>query len=276
MDDAGQDTVVGPDASAAPPAVRAEVRSRRKQIWWLLLAGMVAAWLASWSLAEFHEEIGEVDSIGLDLRIQAMVHAHASPGMTRVMEALSFVGSPQFLVPLVAVIAALMWWRKWRRQSLLLMSSLVGAAVLDAVLKLHFKRVRPDVTWALAHEHSYSFPSGHSVEAVVLYGTLLYLCLRRAQNVWVRVVMVVTAFAMAIGIGISRIYLGVHYPSDVLAGYACGCIWLAALVGTDWWVRRPLKTKECPSLRNDHLVTVSAGDTPRGQRDDERGRRSVR
>ena len=114
---------------------------------------------------------------------------------------------------------------------------MVGAVILIGVLKLYFHRARPDVSWALAEEHSFSFPSGHSIVAVVLYGSLVYLGFPLLRQMWQRVVVSVVAVGMIAGIGLSRIYLGVHYPSDVAAGYLVGCAWLTTVMVAEWGVR---------------------------------------
>src|ERR1022692_2626504 len=91
---------------------------------------------------------------------------------------------------------------------------MAGAGALTAVLKLYFRRVRPDLPWAFVHEPSYSFPSGHSVLAVAVYGSLIFLGMRHLARTWERMAVCVVAGTSILGIGISRIYLGVHYPSD--------------------------------------------------------------
>lgn len=204
----------------------------------LLLVGLVGTGLMMLTLAEIHEEILEPDSVQREGHIQDEIHEETSSGMTRVMFALTWIGSPQILVPAIPVFAALLWWRRLHHAAILLLVSTAGAGVLSLALKLHFRRVRPDVPWALAHELTFSFPSGHSVFAVVLYGTLVYLGMRHLPRVWERVGIVIAALALVFGIGYSRIYLGVHYPSDVAAGYLVGTVWLIAVMGSDWYVRR--------------------------------------
>jgi undecaprenyl-diphosphatase len=204
-------------------------------------AGLAASLVVLLLLAEFHEEIVKPLVEGWDHGVQAWVHAHASATLTPVMKALTEIGAPRTIYPLCALIFGLLWWRGQRREAGLLASSMVGSEVLVGALKLHFKRARPDVPWRWGHEHSYSFPSGHSVMAVVLYGTLLYLGLRWLDHWWARVLACVFALGMALSIGYSRIYLGAHWPSDVLAGYLCGCVWLGTLVLADVGVRGELR-----------------------------------
>lgn len=218
------------------------IRNFKAQTWKVigavLLVGIVAAGIIMTTLAEIHEEIAEQHEMHLDSGIQDEVHEDATPGLTMVAFALSWIGSPGVMVPVVPLLAALLWWKQLRHQAIVLLITTGGAEVLSLLLKLHFRRVRPDLPWAFAHEPTFSFPSGHSVFAVVLYGTLLYLGLRHLRRVRERVAVSVAALALILGIGYSRIYLGVHYPSDVAAGYFVGTVWLLAVMAADWYVRR--------------------------------------
>src|SRR6185312_8842941 len=107
-----------------------------------------------------------------DERLQEDIHNDASPGLTRYAFALSLIGSPKVLTPMILLFAALLWWRELRNASIVWLIATGGAGVLVLLLKLHFRRVRPDLPWAFAHEPTFSFPSGHSVLAVAVYGTL--------------------------------------------------------------------------------------------------------
>src|SRR5450631_2827737 len=176
----------------------------------LLVGSLVLTGGLMLGLAEFHEEILEPDSVRMDGHIQSEVHEDTSPGLTRVMFGLSEIGSPQVLVPVAAVMAAVLWWRRMRHAAVVWLIAMSGAGVLVTVLKLHFQRVRPDLPWAFVHEPSFSFPSGHSVFAVVVYGMLIYIGVRRLPRYWERLVALVVAVALILGIGYSRIYLGVH------------------------------------------------------------------
>jgi undecaprenyl-diphosphatase len=129
-----------------------------------------------------------------------------------------------------------MWWWKRRDNAVLVAAAALGGVALDEVMKLHFKRLRPEVPWAFVHEHSFSFPSGHSVLAMAMYGVIVYKTYDKLRSVWARAALMAGALLMVLGIGVSRVYLGVHYPSDVVGGYFVGAVWLAAVIGSDWWV----------------------------------------
>jgi undecaprenyl-diphosphatase len=203
----------------------------------LLLVGLFASGAMMLTLAEVHEHLGGRHMEHWDERIQDHVHGDTTPRMTQLMFALTRIGSPQVLTPAIPVFAALLWLRRLRRAALVWLIATGGAAALVTLLKLHFRRIRPDLPWAFVHEPSFSFPSGHSVFAVVVYGTLIYLGIRHLARVWERIVVVAVAGALIFGIGFSRIYLGAHYPSDVAAGYFVGAVWLLTVAASDWYVR---------------------------------------
>lgn len=204
----------------------------------LVLLGLVASAVMMMTLAEVHEHIGQPRMMGWDERVQDDVHDDTTPRLTQAMFALSWIGSPQVLVPVIPILAALLWWLGLRHATIVWLIATAGASLLVTLLKLHFHRLRPDLPWAFAHEPSFSFPSGHSVFAVVVYGTLIHLGLRYLPRTWERVVVLLAAGGLILGIGYSRIYLGVHYPSDVAAGYFVGAVWLSAVVAADAYMRR--------------------------------------
>lgn len=189
------------------------------------------------TLAALHHEIAKPVAVAEDHNIQQAVHNRSSPHFTQLMFALSAIGSPSLLGPVIPIMAALLWWRGFRDEAIVWSSATGGAALLTLALKLHFHRQRPDLPWALAQEHSFSFPSGHSVFAVVVYSVLVYLTMRQRRHTWRHLCIALGATALMLGIGYSRIYLGVHYPSDVGAGYLVGTIWVSSVIAADWYLR---------------------------------------
>jgi undecaprenyl-diphosphatase len=116
--------------------------------------------------------------------------------------------------------------------------SMAGALALDLALKYSFHRPRPQPFFGAA-PHSYSFPSGHALCSFCFYAVLAGLIAARTRSLVLRVTAGVAAAVLVIAIGISRIYLGMHYPSDVIAGYLAAAVWVATLLVLDRWrVRR--------------------------------------
>jgi len=194
------------------------------------------ALVATSGLVLLHDEILKASFEQHDQAIQNWVHGFTHPMLTVVMRALSWIGSPYMLTPAVTLAAGLMWWRKFKDDAVLVAAAALGGVALDEVMKLHFKRLRPDVPWAFVHEHSFSFPSGHSVLAMVMYGVIVYKTHDKLRSKRAKAALVVGALLMVLGIGVSRVYLGAHYPSDVAGGYFVGAVWLAAVIVSDLWV----------------------------------------
>lgn len=199
----------------------------------LLLVGFATALVVTFGLVELHDEILEASSRYWDQTIQSWVHGFARPMLTQWMLGLSWIGSPYALVPAVTLAAVWLWWRGLKDDAVLVAAAAVGGVALNEVMKMHFKRLRPDLPWALVQEHSFSFPSGHSVLAMVLYGVIVYKTQDKLRSKWAKAALMVGAALMVAGIGVSRVYLGVHYPSDVAAGYFVGAVWLAAVIASD-------------------------------------------
>lgn len=118
--------------------------------------------------------------------------------------------------------------RKWGNAGFVLLSVL-GAWLLNTILKLLFARVRPDVTH-LVEADGYSFPSGNAMVSLALYGFVAYLIILSVRQFGVKLTVVGVTVVLLALIGISRVYLGVHYPTDIVAGYAAGGFWLSVCV----------------------------------------------
>jgi undecaprenyl-diphosphatase len=138
---------------------------------------------------------------------------------------------------IVLIAGTVVFWRKRRLASVVVLwASLVGGYVLNPVLKAFFARPRPSLRagdlellgWTFAFPTSPSFPSGHAVTSVVVFGTLAYLVLRLEPTRRMRRWTLAGAVGLIVLIGTTRVYLGVHYPSDVLAGVLAGFVWTAA------------------------------------------------
>lgn len=170
---------------------------------------------------------------GFDLAVRNMVHRHISPSRTTAMTLVSFLGGNGLVV--VSIVAIFLFVRARRnRAALWLVVTLAGALVLDVSLKLAFHRPRPTRFFGPLPQ-TYSFPSGHALFSVCFYGVLAGLLAGRIRSRWARSLIWTLASVLILAIGLSRIYLGVHYPSDVIAGYLTAAIWVATIVFLDRW-----------------------------------------
>jgi undecaprenyl-diphosphatase len=166
-----------------------------------------------------------------DLSVISLVQGWENPTLTVVMERFSWLGTTPVVVFLVIGILIFLAVVLGHRKELLLFVAIVGGApLLNSVLKLVFRRERPDIH-RLAEEASYSFPSGHSMAAFALYGGLIYLLWRHVTSGGGRFLLVAAGTIIVLCIGLSRIYLGVHFPSDVIGGYLASGMWLGLSIG---------------------------------------------
>lgn len=166
-----------------------------------------------------------------DIATVKAIHEAMTPALLRIGLAATQLGSPVAMAALM-VIGAIALWIAGRRTLLIgWAAAFVGGAILDELLKLTVRRDRPVYGTAFLHGHSYSFPSGHSMGALIGYGMLVWLI----GQLWhlsrrARVTVYTLAALLILAVGLSRMILGVHYPSDVLGGYAAGAAWMAVCV----------------------------------------------
>ncbi len=168
----------------------------------------------------------------LDIWLPLQLHRIANPPLTKLMLALTTIGSPLEVTGMMLVVLAALLFRKHWGEAVGVSVSEVGALLLNQVEKTVFHRARPSFVWALQHESNFSFPSGHAMLGLISFGTVAYLLIRRTKARWQRVAIMLFFAILVLGIGISRVYLGVHFPSDIIAGFIAGWVWLTAVILT--------------------------------------------
>lgn len=179
-------------------------------VWFLLLAGWVISGV----------------SRGFDLAIRETVNGWAFVGLTRVMQAITTLGAGLVLWPLGAAIVWRLAATGRRRKAIWFAIVILSADLVSQLLKLVFHRVRPPVFFGLAPAETYSFPSGHAFVATVFYGAAVCVFLGPGASRRKRVLLAALVVAESILIGFSRVYLGYHYPSDVIGGWTLAALWL--------------------------------------------------
>lgn len=147
-----------------------------------------------------------------------------APWLTPLMEALSNITTAPTLIVMLIVLAAFV---PGRRAGWFCTLNIAGATLLNQLLKAIVRRPRPDVALRLVHAGGYSFPSGHSMAAMAFFGLLIWLAWRTVEDKRKRALICAALGALIVLIGFSRIYLGVHYFTDVIAGFAISFVWLA-------------------------------------------------
>lgn len=182
-------------------------------------------------LAWIAEEVMEDHSRRFDSAIRGWVHQFSSPSMTTSARVASWLGEYGVAIAFVLALALFLVFG-WRRAALWLTITQAGALVLNVSLKYAFHRARPTPFFGPV-PHTYSFPSGHALFSFCFYGVLAGLLTDRIQSRLVEAVIWVAAAILVAAIGLSRIYLGVHYPTDVVAGYLTAAIWVSSMIAFD-------------------------------------------
>ena len=163
--------------------------------------------------------------VSWDLGLARWLHVHSSPELVSIFKVVTLAGNALLLAGVCLVVGALLLRRRSVNEALLLAFAAVGIELINAAAKLAFHRPRPEL--AFAHLDTYSFPSGHAAASLAIYGTLAFVAggrLRRRS----RVLVAVATGTLVVLIGFSRLYLGAHYLSDVLAGLFLGAAWASA------------------------------------------------
>ncbi len=195
------------------------------------LVSLGVAVLSLFLFAWIADGVAHDRTAGLDLAIRNQVHAYASPPVTRAMIFISFLGGDGLTAAAILSVIAFLALH-WRRAALWMVVTILGAVVLDLSLKYAFHRPRP-VPFFVPVPYTYSFPSGHSLFSFCFYGVLAGLLAGRMQSRLGRILVWTLAAVLVAAIGLSRIYLGVHYPSDVIAGYLAAALWVSTLLALD-------------------------------------------
>ncbi len=170
---------------------------------------------------------GEV--LWFDGPVRGAVHAWASPRLTYAMRGITWLGSEAVLLPLAAILVWRLVAAGRKRAAVLLVVASAGGEILDQILKAIFRRPRPEAFFGYPDPIGFSFPSGHSVASCCFYGVTAAILASRIPSRAGKAAVWAAASSVVLAVGTSRVYLGVHYPSDVLAGYAAAVVWVAAV-----------------------------------------------
>ena len=190
------------------------------------VAGLAMAGGAAILLGWLSEEVLEGDTSLFDEYVRGIVHASASPRLTAIMWLFTDLGSVLVTACLLGVTLAIFWLYRWRAAAVTLLVTMAGSAVLEEALKLGFHRQRPAPYFGISEPDSFSYPSGHALFSFAIFVTVAALLSARLRSPWARAAVWSMAAILILLIGLSRIYLGVHYPSDVAAGYLSASVWV--------------------------------------------------
>jgi undecaprenyl-diphosphatase len=182
--------------------------------------------------------------LAFDKAVISFVQGLEAPALTTIMRFFTYVGStiPAIIIALVALYL-LYRIQKERSELILFVIVCAGTPILVSLLKNFFQRARPEFH-RLVEIGGYSFPSGHSMNALAIYGMITFLFWRHIPTRFGRTILILSSGIFILMIGTSRVYLGVHYPSDVLGGYLASGFWLSSVI----WVYQRYKERRYERL----------------------------
>lgn len=234
-------------------------RSRVEQSWqmarraleWIgahelpVLAMLLIVVAGAWGFIELADDVLEGDTQQIDERVMVWMRSPAdlsTPIGPEWLKAaaldLTALGGHWVLTLVVVIVAGFLWMKRLYGAMCLVVVATVGGSLASHFLKLLFERQRPSVVPHLTEVSSHSFPSGHSMVSAVVYLTLGVLLARLVDERRLKAYFLVIALMLTFVIGLTRIYLGVHYPTDVLAGWSAGLVWACACWLVARWLQR--------------------------------------
>ncbi|HEY0686326.1 MAG TPA: phosphatase PAP2 family protein [Steroidobacter sp.] len=232
---------IGPHAQRLPlPSAVHGMWQMARQLGIQVLVSVAIAVTACLGFVEIADEIAVDEDLGqFDVALSAGLSRHASDEQLRIFAVLTDLGDKGFLIPLAGCIGLyLMFRRRWFLAITWIVATATGA-LMNTALKAIFERARPQWLHDFASADGWSFPSGHSSGAFIVYGLLGYLAVIHSPQRF-HLPIAIMAMALIVCVGFSRVILQVHYFSDVLGGYAFGAAWVAAwIAGLEAYRRRP-------------------------------------
>jgi undecaprenyl-diphosphatase len=182
--------------------------------------GVILCIFAILLFTEIAENVFGQETQGLDIAVSRFIYSFRSPLLTNVMLFFSFMGA-EFTLIAASAGAIFLGFKHRKREAVMFLSLFGMGVVLNLLLKTIFQRPRPDLA-PLVHLHSYSFPSTHAMNAFIFYSIFSFFVWHLTHNKRKTIIAIAVSSVLIILIGFSRVYLGVHYPSDILGGYVAG------------------------------------------------------
>lgn len=226
-----------------------------------LLAGGLIAVGGTYLFAEFAGHVRSGATQAFDDAVLQWFSRYRTPTLDAAMLEITFLGTGTVVIMIVAISSLFLWLTKHQYSALLLLIATGGGILLNNMLKAGFGRPRPQVVAWGTHVVSWSFPSGHAMSAAIVYGTVAYLAARLQQRPLHRFFTFLCAAVVIVLIAVSRLYLGVHYPSDVIAGITIGLAWAGFCMATLEAIQLYARNRAPKVLQHEHppLAQVDTG-----------------
>ncbi len=240
-------------------------RVGRFEITVILLSTFVVGGI--WLFAEVADGVMEGETQAID---KAIVLALRNPAdradpigplwLEEIGRDLTALGGVAILTILTVGVVLFLFLQGTTRAAYFVSSAVVGGVLLGMLLKEIFARPRPDLVPHLSYVYTASFPSGHSLNAAVVYLALGVLLARLQKRRILKIYIMLFAALVTIAVGISRVYLGVHWPTDVLAGWTAGAVWALLCWSVMWWLQRSGEIESRDEIGVEHEVAVEGTD----------------
>jgi membrane-associated phospholipid phosphatase len=243
---------VAPLAEHAPPLWKRLIArlDPRAYLTIHIVVGLAICLLTAWVFAALLDSVREKDVlVHRDEAVANWFHLNGTPLGHRIFLFITWLGSPIAMAVLFAAAMLYLWRAKQRTLMVAWVLSYVGGTVLDAVMKDVVRRPRPEFAGKFLYVNSWSFPSGHSMGSLIGYSMLAYTIIRvgKVKSAVAQTAIWVGALMMVVLVGYSRLYLAVHFLSDVVAGYTLGALWLAVVFTGLQLVSRRAELRDAPS-----------------------------
>ncbi len=186
--------------------------------------GIVSCLIIIYIVAQISDEVLEQEAFAFDQTILLWIHAFANPTLDRLMQIITRFNDPNVVSIMAGFALILLLWKRCYPEVKIFLIDCAGGVILSYGLKSVFGKTRPDLWQSPIKEVSFSYPSGHALGSIVFYGFLAHLIATRYPQFSWLIYLLAAAFIGAIGL--SRLYLGVHWPTDIIGGYGIGFLWL--------------------------------------------------
>lgn len=193
-----------------------------------VLLGIIFSVSSLFFFIKLRSEVFEKEFLSFDTGIINFIYNFRTPLLNKIMIGVSYLGS-QFIIAAAIILVVIFFLKNHKKDAALFIFIISMAFIINNILKEIIQRPRPQI-YPLISASGYSFPSGHAMDSFVFYATFSYLVFHFTQNKKLGFISTFVSITIILLIGISRVYLGVHYPTDVLAGYLGGFFWFISVI----------------------------------------------